>query len=251
MKNTIKTEKSGNSNLKKHQNVTFLISFGIGKTATASNYLGATANRIYYDNASQVGNNNGNPGSGNSASNFPSSIKPATGLFLGISAGKQIAKRSSVSIGLQYQFIATSINVGQPLVAFNGSRSFAAGNSNNYSNQYHFVQIPIELSSQLSHFKKHNLFLNVGVSLSQLLYTNALQFNNTAGLYFINNDYFNKTIIGVSAGLSINLLNDNEAPLLLGPSFSYSLTPVAGKGLYDKSNYGFLGIRLQKVLKKK
>ena len=93
--------------------------------------------------------------------------------------------------------------------------------------------------------------MNAGVSLSQLLHTNALQFDNTAGRYFISNDYFNTTIIGVSAGLSINLLNDNRAPLLLGPSFSYSLTPVAGKGLYDKSNYGFLGIRLQKVLKKK
>ena len=250
-KKAINPEKSGKNNLAQHQNISLIISFGIGKTATASNYLGATANRLYYDNASQVGNNNGNPGSGNSASNTPSSIKPATGLFLGISAGKQIAKRSSVSIGLQYQFIATSINVGQPLVAFNGSRSFTAGNSNNYINRYHFIQIPMEFSSQLSHFKKHNLFLNTGVSLSQLLQTNALQFNNTAGGYFISNDYFNKTIIGVAAGLSINLLKDNEAPLLLGPSFSYSLTSVAGKGLYDRSNYGFLGIRLQKVLKKK
>ena len=251
MKNVVKKEKSGNKNSEKHQNLLFLISFGIGKTATASNYLGATANRIYYDNASQVGNNSGNPGSGNSASNIPSSIKPATGLFLGVSAAKPLTKKSSLSIGLQYQFTSTSIYVGQPIVASDGSKTFAVGNSNSYSNQYHFVQIPIELSSQLSHFKKHNLFLNAGVSLSHLLYTNALQFNNTAGQYFFNNDFFNKTIIGVSAGLSINLLNDNEAPLLLGPSFSYSLTPVAGKGLYDKSNYGFLGIRLQKVLKKK
>ncbi len=251
MRNVIKKEKPGIKNSEKHRNLLFLISFGIGKTATASNYLGATANRIYYDNASQVGNNNGSPGSGNSASNIPSSIKPSTGILLGFAAAKQIAKKSSLSIGLQYQFTSTSINVGQPIVASDGSKAFAAGNSNNYSNQYHFVQIPIEFSSQLSHFKKHNLFLNVGVSLSQLLHTNALQFDNTAGRYFIRNDYFNKTIIGVSAGLSINILKDNEAPLLLGPSFSYSHTPVAGKGLYDKSNYGFLGIRLQKVLKKK
>ena len=242
MRNVIKKEKPGIKNSEKHRNLLFFISFGIGKTATASNYLGATANRIYYDNAIQFGDNNGNPGSGNSASNIPSPIKPATGLFLGISAAKQIAKKSNLSIGLQYQFTSTSINVGQP---------FAASNSNNYINKYHFVQIPIELSSQLSHFKKHNLFLHAGVSLSQLLHTNALQFDNTAGRYFTNNDYFNRTIIGVSAGLSINLLKDNEAPLLLGPSVSYSLTPVAGKGLYDNSNYGFLGIRLQKVLKKK
>ena len=251
MKNTIKTEKSENNNLKKHQNVSFLISFGIGKTATASNYLGATANRIYYNNLSSVGNNNGSSGSGNSSSNIPSYIKPATGLFLGVSAAKPLTKKSSLSIGLQYQFTSTSIYVGQPIVASDGSKTFAVGNSNSYSNQYHFVQIPIELSSQLSHFKKHNLFLNAGVSLSQLLQTNALQFDNTAGRYFRSDDYFNKTIMGVSAGLSINLLKDNEAPLLLGPSFSYTLSSVAGKGLYDKSNYGFLGIRLQKVLKKK
>lgn len=251
IRNVIKKEKPGIKNSEKHRNLLFLISFGIGKTATASNYLGATANRIYYDNASQVGNNGGNPGSGNSASNIPSPIKPATGLFFGVAAAKQIAPKSNLSIGLQYQFTSTSINVGQPIVASDGSKAFATGNSNNYNNQYHFIQIPIELSSQLSHFKKHNLFFNAGVSLAQLLHINALQFDNTAGRYFISNDYFNKTIIGVSAGLSINLLKDNEAPLLLGPSFSYSLTPVAGKGLYDKSNYGFLGIRLQKGLKKK
>jgi hypothetical protein len=78
-----------------------------------------------------------------------------------------------------------------------------------------------------------------------------LQYNNIAGQYFISNDYFNKTIIGLSAGFSINLLKDNEAPLLLGPSFSYSISSLAGKGLYDNSHYSFLGIRLQKVLKKK
>ena len=249
-KYVIVTEKSKRNIVEKHKNVSLIISFGIGQTATASKFLGATANRSYYDNAGSFGNN-GTPGSVNSASNIPSSVKPATGLFFGIAATKQISPKSSLSIGLQYQFSSTSISVGQAIVTPDSSKAFASGNSNNYNNKYHFIQIPIEFSTQLSHFKRHNLFLNTGVSLSQLLHTNALQFSNTAGRYFMSNDYFNKTIIGLSAGLSINLLKDNEAPLLLGPVFSYSLTAIADKGLYDKSHYGFLGIRLQKVIKKK
>ena len=250
IKNVIKKEKLKRNIVEKHKNVSLIISFGTGQSATASKFLGATANRSYYDNAGSFGNN-GTPGSVNSASNIPSSIKPATGLFFGIAAAKQISPKSSLSIGLQYQFSSTSISVGQPIIIENSRIRFAGGNNNNYTNRYHFIQIPIEFSTQLSHFKRHNLFLNTGVSLSQLLHTNALQFNNTAGRYFMGNDYFNKTIIGLSAGISINLLKDNEAPLLLGPAFSYSLTAMADKGLYDRSHYGFFGIRLQKVIKKK
>jgi hypothetical protein len=247
----ISKEKSGKSSSGKNKNLSFLISFGIGQSATASNYLGATANRSYYDLASSIGTSGGIPGTGNLRSNIPSSIKPATGFYVGFFGAKKITQKSSLQIGLQYQLTTTSIGVGQAIVAADGSKAFATGNSNSYSNKYHFIQIPIEFSSQLSHFKKHNLYFNAGVSLSQLLHTNALQFNNTASQYFISNDYFNKTIVGLSAGFSINILKDNEAPLLLGPSFSYSLTPLAGKGLYDNSHYGFLGIRLLKVLKNK
>jgi hypothetical protein len=141
------------------------------------------------------------------------------------------------------------MGVGQAIVAADGNKAFATGNSNSYINKYHFIEIPIDFSTQLSNFKKHNLYVTAGGTLSQLLHTNALQYNNIAGQYFIDNDYFNKTIIGLSAGISINLLKNNKAPLLLGPIVNYSITPLAAKGLYDNSRYGFLGFRLQKVLK--
>jgi hypothetical protein len=237
--------------LAKQNKFSFIINFGIGQTATASNYLGATANRTYYDYAYGLNTSTGVPGSGNIPLNIPSTIKPAAGIFLGFAAANKITQRSNLSLGLQYQLMTTTISVGQEIVTTGGRQSYATGNSNSYLNKYHFIQIPVEFSSQLSHFKKHNLYFNAGASISQLLHTNSLQYNNIAGQYFIGNDYFNKKIIGLSAGFSINLLKDNEAPLLLGPSFSYSITSLAGKGLYDNSHYGFLGIRLQKVLKKK
>jgi hypothetical protein len=249
--NLIAKEKSRKNFSGKNKNLSFLISFGIGQTATASNYLGATANRSYYDYNSYLAANTGTTGTGNLRSNIPSTIKPSAGIFIGFLAAKKISPKSSFSFGLQYQLTTTSVSVGQAIVAADGSKAFATGNSNSYYNKYHFIQIPIEYSSQLGHFKKHNLFFNAGISLSQLLHTNALQFNNTVGQYFIGNDYFNKTIIGVSGGFSINILKDNKAPLLLGPSFNYSITSLAGKGLYDNSHYGFLGIRLLKVIKKK
>jgi hypothetical protein len=247
--NSMPVEKSSKNTAGKHQNISFSILFGLGKTATASSYLGVTANRSYYDNAREFSSNVGGQGTGNSLTSIPSTIKPATGFYLGFAAEKNITKRSSLSLGLQYQFTSTSMGVGQAIVAADGNKAFATGNSNSYINKYHFIEIPIDFSTQLSNFKKHNLYVTAGGTLSQLLHTNALQYNNIAGQYFIDNDYFNKTIIGLSAGISINLLKNNKAPLLLGPIVNYSITPLAAKGLYDNSRYGFLGFRLQKVLK--
>ena len=109
----------------------------------------------------------------------------------------------------------------------------------------------VDFSTQLTTLKKHDLFFNTGLSVAQLIKTNSPQFNNTTGQYFVDNTFFNKTVAGFSAGIDINISKSATAPLLLGPSFYYSLTPMASKGLYINSRYSFLGIRLLKKFGKK
>jgi len=236
---------------RQHQKLLFLISFGVGRAATASNYLGTTANSTYYDNALFQNTSSGaGQDPNNRFSSIPSELNPGYGIYAGVSVVKKISQKTNLSIGLQYQLLNTNNKVGQVIVRADGSKAFETGN-NNYQNKYHFIQIPVEFTAQLTNGKQHNIYLHTGLSISQLLHTNALQFNTVARQYFISNDYFNKTTIGFSAGISINLLKRNDAPLLLGPVMYYSLTPIAGKGLYDNSRYGFLGLRLQKLINSK
>jgi hypothetical protein len=126
--------------------------------------------------------------------------------------------------------------------------SFAAGSLNKYHNKYHFIQLPIQIQSTIGRGNKFPLSWNAGFTLSRLISTTALQFNRQQGYYFKDNSNFNKTTIGLSAGLSVAILKNKKTQWLLGPQVYYSLTPVASSGWYDKTHYSFVGLQLQKKL---
>ena len=106
----------------------------------------------------------------------------------------------------------------------------------------------MQIQSRIGKGNKFSLGWNAGFELSRLISTNALQFNRTQGYYFKDNNYFNKTTIGVSGGLSIAILKNKKTQWLIGPQVYYSLTPVASDGWYDKTHYSFVGLQLQKKL---
>lgn len=232
----------------KSKEIIWGISFAIGRGATGENYLSNIANRSYYFDQSQ----NNSTGSGSVFSNFkPSLVQPGLSFQIGANASKKVSRRSSIGVGLQYQQIGTSIKTFLPVLNAQGERISGNDGSNNYTNRNHFLQLAADFSTQLTNFKRHNLFFNTGLSVSQLIQTSSPQFNNATGQYFVDNTFFNKTVAGFSAGIDINISKSTAAPLLLGPSFYVSLTPMASKGLYVNSRYSFLGIRLVKKFGKK
>ncbi len=243
---TVSAAEKGNSQRTAHKNKKIIwgISFALGRGATGEKYLSKIANRSYYDYAQSQNNSTG---SGSAYSNFkPSLVQPGLSFQIGVNASKEISRRSYIGVGLQYLQISTRIKTILPVLNAQGVRMQENGSNNNYINRNQFLQLTADFSTQLTNFKKHNLFFNTGISVSQLIQTNSPQFNNVTGQYFIDNTFFNKTITGFSAGIDINISKNVTAPLLLGPSFYYSLTPIGGKGLYVKSRYSFLGVRLLK-----
>ena len=211
--------------------------------------MGKVADRSYYDYA-QFQNNS--TGSGSAYSNFkPSLVQPGLSFQIGVNASKKVSSRSSIGIGLQYLQISTRIKTLLPILNQQGVRIQGNNGSNNYTNRNHFLQMGVDFSTRLTNLKKHNLFFNTGLSVSQLIQTNSPQFDNATGQYYVDNTFFNKAVSGFSAGIDINISKNNTAPLLLGPSFYYSLTPMASKGLYINSRYSFLGIRLLKKFGRK
>ena len=219
------------------------IVFAVGQSSTAGAYLGSTANSSYY-NALALSN-----GSNNSINYAPSEIKPGVAFTTGITASKKLSVKINFMTGVNYKLFTTSIATGN-YSSLNGAQSYSQGNTNRYSNYYHFVEIPLAIQLQLANIKKHPVYFEGGLTFSQLISTNSLQYNVSQSKYYIDNSLFNKTIIGLSAGLFINLASNSKAPLLLGPHFYYSASTIAGSGLYANTHYSFIGINIRKILKK-
>ena len=223
------------------------IVFTVGQSSTAGAYLGSIANSSYYDQAALSNSNNGNSSQGNYE---PSEIKPGIAFNTGITTSKKLSAKTNFTIGINYKLFTTSIVTGN-YTSLNGVISYGQGNTNRYNNYYHFIEIPLAIQLQVANIKKHPMYFEGGIILSQLVSTNALQYNAGQNKYYIDNSLFNKTIIGLSAGLFINLVSNNKAPLLLGPQFYYSASSIAGSGLYANTHYSLVGISVRKMLKKK
>ena len=86
--------------------------------------------------------------------------------------------------------------------------------------------------------------------LSQLVASNALQFNQSSGLYYHNNSMLNKTQVGLNTAFSVELFSKQKRSLLIGPCFYYSATNLATQGLYNKKHFVFTGLRTEIIFGK-
>ncbi len=91
------------------------------------------------------------------------------------------------------------------------------------------------------------LALNAGISISQLIATNALQFNNTSGIYYYDNSLFKKTQLGFSTGI---YFSNKSNTVLIGPHIYYGITKIASEGLYKNAHFTYLGIATKILFKK-
>ena len=209
------------------------LSFSVGISDISRSFLGSdflgsgAAEKSFFADAS---NFSGNPQSGtdtlSNSSKKPYLIKPSLALNIGVFAAKKIFKNSSITLGVNYKSFSTSNKVGQK----NDSANFYRIQNpvNRYKNDYHFIEVPVAFSLQLGKPKKMPLILNAGISVSQLIASNAVQFNNTSGIYYYDNSLFNKTQFGFSAGLYVS---NKKNSILIGPHIYYGTTKIASEGL--------------------
>ena len=222
--------------------------FNLQKLAQA-NYDGSTG--------AIPGNGTTSPVDSLSARNYnPSATKPGFTFSAAVQVAYPLTKKLAVGIGLKYQLITTSIATGKKIDtaiasgSFNSSRGsiYQQGNTNTYTNFYHLLTIPVSFSAQIASIKDKAVTAGIDVNFSRLLSTSALLFNYANGTYYKGSDVFNKTLVGLSGHLQVNLAGKNKKPFYIGPDFYYSLTPQAPSGMYANSHYKSYGITLQKVL---
>jgi len=86
--------------------------------------------------------------------------------------------------------------------------------------------------------------------VSQLISSNALQYNQNSGWYYKDNTLFNKTQIGLNTALSASLFSRQKNSVLIGPYFYYSASSLANEGLYNKKHFVFTGLRAEIIFGK-
>jgi Outer membrane protein beta-barrel domain len=195
--------------------------------------------------------------------NYPSANYQAFAVQTGVFAQKNISKRSSVSVGINYALYQTRITVGGRIdsAAVRASNSNlyanvwtgnAANRSNsNYHSRLHYIEVPVLFSTQLTNNKKLPLQWNGGISMAQLIGSNYLHYDTAnRGIYFKDNRLLAKTNISLQTGFALTLFSQSKTPVTIGPHIQFGLSDLLKENA-DKRYLLYSGMRLQLLINQK
>ena len=175
--------------------------------------------------------------------NTPSETRAGFSFAIGMSVKRNLSKRIWVSAGLGYHYYSTTIHTGisvdSTLIVYSAFAQASSVNSfyrngegKEFTNQYHFIELPVNLGFQLNKSQKNPVNWEAGFSLAWLASANALQFDPYTNVYFKNNQLFNRIQWDAATAILIGFPVHNHS-IQLGPQIQYSLTSL----LKDNSSY--------------
>ncbi|MGZ3886283.1 MAG: hypothetical protein ACXVBP_02555 [Flavisolibacter sp.] len=202
---------------------------------------------------------NSSPGTISSYSaSTPSTVENGVSFGIGMLVNRKISQRLSVATGLQYLYYSTRITVGQARqdstiynIRLRQSVSPIYLNTGNhfqdYTNKYQFLSLPVVVDWQIG--RRLPLSLRAGLSLQQLMATNALLYDPGNNVYYKDRGTYRNTQLFSDLGLSYAFLRRRHSTLMAGPSLQYGWSGLE-KTSGSKHLYA-LGFRLQYALFKK
>ncbi len=172
--------------------------------------------------------------------------------------------RLALTGGLQYSYYSTRRAVGNDINNYQFSLNNTSNDVNasyagyyigaqniNYTNRYHFVEIPAGIQWQLNKSVQLPLQLNGGLSVSWLANTTAVHYHGQTGSYYKDRSLFNKVQVGIYAGASAKLFARSRRPLYLGPVVRYDLTNMLKPSVDLDQHFVYTGIKAEWVLGRK
>ena len=174
------------------------------------------------------------------------SITNGFSFSIGGAAIKQLSGRFQLSAGLEYRFLSNKMQVGDDSAGyvrvysqslFQGTPNYQ-GAPNSYTNHYHFISLPVDIAFQP--LKKLPLNISAGLSLQQLISTDALVYNSLYKAYEKNKSAFTQTQLFSQLGLDYSI-DLKKHQLSLGPQLNYGLSKLLKNG-EDKHLFSF-GLR--------
>lgn len=171
----------------------------------------------------------------------PSDVKSGPAFHLGAQVSRRLSRKLSFGIGLQYAYISNQITVGnspdstisiyndrQQLITNNAAYKAAGNSGSKFYNQFHFIQLPLEISVAIG--QKQKWYYSAGAGIGYLFGIHALQYNNQAGVYYKDNAAYNKWHTSIFTGFQYRFSKANKVPFQVGPFAQYQLSSL------DKTN---------------
>ena len=116
---------------------------------------------------------------------------------------------------------------------------YRAVHQKDYTNLYHFIQVPVSYHLQLNKGEKLPIIWNAGVSVSYLFKANALVYDTTAGgIYYKDRDLLNKWQINLHTGFSLRFGKPQKMQWSVGPEISIALNKLT-RDAYNNRQYTF------------
>ena len=207
-------------------------------------------------------------------------IQPDFSFSAGLFAEWSASKRFRISAGLQYVYLSMHTDIGpkvnSPALVNQGTSSAkvvpeyykGAGtydsfapigfNSSGYRNEpvtqlyryrFQFIELPVMMHWQINKgLRLPPIMLNGGLSISQMISANALHYEGTKGIYYKDDDLFNKTQFNFMTGLSVGLLQRTKHPMWIGPDLRYALSPLVKKEVSKGQYLWSAGITIKVLL---
>lgn len=183
-----------------------------------------------------------------------STIRPGFSFNIGFHVQKGISSRWLFTTGLFYHYYTTEVQTGTKVdspitVMTNSTVSYASryyytrGSNSNYTDHYHFIQLPVTMQYEFARIHKFHLAWEAGLSLSQLIASDELHFDNSTGVYYKASDQLNKTQLNVNTAFLVSS-NHNKLSLQFGPQVEYGLTNMLKSDAESNQHMFYAGLKI-------
>ena len=243
-KDTPQTAQKEIASPEKKRKLTWLITAAAGISGMGNRYTQADL----FNNEALTGTGNMPGTAGNTFT--PGRIRNGPGFMAGIGLQWSLTEKVRLLSGLQYRYQSSWIGVGDAVRAgqLQGSAAdqYTVGNKNQYRNNIHSVSLPVTLHIEVIRIGAHALEMRGGVYTEHIIRSSLLQFNPYSGTYYQDKMGMRRWLAGFQLGAALNLSGKNKPALYLGPEYWQSFQPAADGGLYARSRYHFIGLRLSR-----
>jgi len=160
----------------------------------------------------------------------PISFRTSFSFTAGVVAERNVTPKTTASLGLSYSHLSLQ---------------------NNVANNFEFLQLPVLFHFRVNRNDQLPLTFDAGVTVSQLVASNAQQYNYFSDRWYHDNDLFNQFQANLHTGFSFTVFDKKGRQIRIGPAFSYGFTPMANQGLYEGKHLGVLNLHAEMLFRKK
>jgi hypothetical protein len=183
--------------------------------------------------------------SSSSSKKITSTVEPGLSYWAGVVAQKPLSARWSLSLGLDLHYYSSRLRVGGVVTTYSQSASaligssaiapvqsypyYSVGDVQVFTNRYYYLELPVAMQWQINRGRVLPLFLRGGVTLSRLMSSNGLYYNDHSAVYFKDNSVIQPMQVSVTSGL-VATLPLRGIRMQAGPELQYGATTLLKGG---------------------